>query len=471
MLDVSSEEITEGNLTRSMLLLAAPLVAQGFVRVIEQVVDLFWLGRLSGDAVAGVGLAMPVYALVVALVLFVPTVGTQVVVSQRVGNESGDAARRAAFNGVLLAGGIALVSGAVGYVVAEPAIAFLASNDPSVQTGIELQDTATAYLRILLLGLSLAAVSDVIENVYIANGDSKTSLYMNLLTVLVIVVLDPLLIFGVGPFPRLEVQGAAIATVVGWAAGLALGAGLVLARRRPGLFSRATARVDVGDAREILDVGGPTGGQQFVRQAARFAMVVVVFLAGGGAGVAAYYVGARAATVAFVPAINFQQAVQSVVGQNLGADKPARADRATWTATGIAVAVLTVLGGVQLLVPGAIVDVLAPELEGVAAAFTVDYLTILAYGYPAIGAAYLLEAGFNGARRTRVSFVATLLQFYAVRLPIAGAGALYLGYGVHAVFWAVTISNVVIAVGLAAYYRYSVSGGMLDRAVDAATAD
>ncbi|WP_255198309.1 MATE family efflux transporter [Halorarius litoreus] len=471
MLDVSSEDITEGNLTQAMLLLAVPLVAQGFVRVAEQVIDLFWLGRLSGDAVAGVGLAMPVYAVVVALVFFAPMVGTQVVVSQRVGGGDSEGARRAAFNGVLVAVSVAALFGVAGYVAAEPAIAWLASMDPTTGGGVQLRDTAAAYLRVLLLGLSLAAVSDVIENVYIAHGDSKTSLYMNALSVAVIVVLDPLLIFGIGPFPRLEVQGAALATVAGWAAGLALGAGLLVSHRRPGLFSWPTARLHAGDVRELLEVGVPTAAQQLARQTARFAMVVVVFFAGGAAGIAAYYVGARVATVAFVPAISFQQAVQSVVGQNLGADRPERADRATWTATGLAVAVLAVLGAVQWFVPGGIIAVLAPELSGQAAAFAVDYLTILAYGYPAIGAAYLLEAGFNGARRTRVSFVASLLQFYAVRLPIAVAGAFALGFGVHAVFWAVTVSNVVMAVGLAAYYRHSVSDGMLRRAVDAATAD
>jgi putative MATE family efflux protein len=471
MLDVASEDITEGNLTRAMLLLAVPLVAQGFVRVAEQVVDLFWLGRLSGDAVAGVGLAMPVYSLVVALVFFAPMVGTQVVVSQRVGSGDGDGARRAAFNGVLVAGGVAVACGLVGYVAAEPAIAWLASMDPTTSGGVQLRDTAATYLRVLLLGLSLAAISDVIENVYIAHGDSKTSLYMNVLSVAVVVVLDPFLIFGIGPFPRLEVEGAALATVAGWAAGLALGAGFLLSRRRPGLFSWATARPDAGDVRELLEVGVPTAAQQFARQTARFAVVVVVFLAGGGAGIAAYYVGARVATLAFVPAISFQQAVQSVVGQNLGADRPDRADRATWTATALAVGGLAGLGVVQWVVPGGIVAVLAPELRGQAATFAVDYLTILAYGYPAIGAAYILEAGFNGARRTRVSFVATLLQFYAVRLPIAVAGAFALGFGVHAVFWAVTASNVVMALGLAVYYRYSVSVGMLDRAVEAATAD
>lgn len=465
MLDVSSEEITEGNLPRALLLLAVPLVAQSLVRVGEAVIDLFWLGRLSADAVAGVGLAMPVFALVVALVFFAPTIGAQVVVSQRVGSGDGRAARRAAFNGVLLAGGLAVGGGAIGYVGAEPAIEWLVSLSPASGGGVDVRRTAVQYLRVLMLGLSLAAISDVVENVYIAHGDSKTSLYMNVVPVAVNVVLDPLLIFGVGPFPRLEIQGAALATVTSWAAGLAFGVGLIALGRREGLFSRAASRLDVGDVRELLDVGLPTAAQQLARQSARFAVVVVVFFAGGGAGIAAYYLGARVASISFVPAIGFQQAVQSVVGQNLGAGNAGRADRATVLATGIAVGVLAVVGAIQWLVPGGIVAVLAPELDGASAALAVDYLVILAYGYPAIGAAYLLEGGFNGARRTRVSFVATLLQFYAVRLPIAVAGAFYLGYGVHAVFWAVTLSNVLVAVGLAGYYRYSVADGMFDRAV------
>lgn len=471
MLEVSSEEITEGNLSRAMLLLATPLVAQGFVRVGEAVVDLFWLGRLSGDAVAGVGLAMPVYTLVIALVFFAPMVGTQVIVSQRVGAEDETRARRAAFNGIAVAGGLALVGGGLGYVAAGPAIEWLASMDPSADGGVAIQDTAITYLRVLLMGLSLAAVSDVLENVYISHGDSKTSLYMNVIPVVVNVTLDPFLIFGVGPFPQLGVQGAALATVASWTAGLAFGVGLLALGRREGLFSWATATLHVGDVTELLDVGLPTAGQHLARQSARFAVIVVVFMAGGGAGVAAYYVGARVAAVAFVPAGGFKQAVQSVVAQNLGAKKAMRADRATWLATGMAVVVLTFVGVIQWLVPGSIVTLLAPELDAEVAALTVDYLTILAYGYPAIGAAYLLEAGFNGARRTRVSFVATLLQFYAVRLPVAVGGALLFGFGVRAVFWAVTISNVAMACGLAAYYRYSVSDGMLDRAVTAVAAD
>ena len=127
------------------------------------------------------------------------------------------------------------------------------------------------------------------------------------------------------------------------------------------------------------------------------------------------------------------------------------------------------MGAVQWLFPLPIAEVFVPGASPDAAGLTVTYLRILAYGYPAIGATYLVLAGFNGARRTRTSMVATLLQYWGVRVPIAAVGGVALAFGVLAAFWAVTLSNVVAAVGAAAYYRYAAGRGMLERAAAEAT--
>ena len=232
------------------------------------------------------------------------------------------------------------------------------------------------------------------------------------------------------------------------------------------MYSRAAARFDHDELRELLDVGAPVAGQSAVRQVVRVLIVAVAFAASGAAGLAAYTVGARIASIAFIPALGLQQATQSVVGQNLGAERSERARRATYLGVTIAAVGLGVIGVIQWLVPTVIATAFAPELTERALAFSIDYLRILAYGYPAIGAAYVFEAGFNGARRTRTSFVATVLQFWAVRLPIAAGAGVVLGVGVSAVFWAVTISNVAAAVGLALYYRCETTGGMLQRATE-----
>ncbi|MCH7660194.1 MAG: ABC transporter permease subunit [Euryarchaeota archaeon] len=132
---------------------------------------------------------------------------------------------------------------------------------------------------------------------------------------------------------------------------------------------------------------------------------------------------------------------------------------------------LAVVGAIQFAVPDLLTRLFIPDISPEGFALTVEYLVILSYGYWAIGVTYLFLAGFNAARRTRTSMVASLLQYWAVRLPIAAGGALVFGFGVSAVFWAVTISNIVAAVGLGLYYRYETQSGMLKRATEATAAD
>lgn len=470
MFELSSDDITEGPLLRALLLLAAPLLVQQFALVANQVADLVFLGRFSGAAVAGVSLAFPAVVLLFAVVAVGPFVGTQVLVSQRVGAEDHAGARRALGTGFATAIGLALVVGAVAYL-ATPALVDLLTAIRPEGTAPAVEQAAIDYLRIVALGLAAIGLGDTIEAGFVGWGDSRASLYINLATVGTNVVLDPLLVFGFEPLgvPSLGVAGAALALVCGSLAAFLLGVAMLAAGRAEGLVGRETFDLAVGEARDLLDVGGPSTAQQVARQSVRLVIVVVVFAAAGGAGLAAYFVGARVAAVAFVPAVGLQQAAQSVVGQNLGAERPDRAGRATWLGVGIAVGGLTVVGAAQWLVPGPLATLLVPELGGEALVLAEQYLRILAYGYPAIGAAYLLEGGFNAARRTRTSFVATLCQFWAVRLSIAAAGVFVLGYGVQSVFWAVTLSNVVVAVGLAVYYHREVEGGMLGRAAETAS--
>lgn len=470
MLEVSSDEITDGNLLRSLVVLSLPLLAQNAVQIVQQVVDIAFLGRLSGDAVAAVGLATPLVGLLF-VVVFLPYVGAQVAVSRRVGGGDETAARRGLFNGLLLALAVCAFVGLVTVVAVRPLLEVLTAVRPTARG--DLVELAAQYVSVLALGLPAIAFADTLENGgFVAWGDSTAALYMNLVAVAGNVVLDPLFIFGIGPFPALGVAGAALATVLGSVGGSVVGLALVARGRNGGMLSRATASVAAGDVVEIVAVGGPVAAQQSVRHLVRIPIFLLVFFAGGGAGLAAYVVGARVATVAFIPPQSLQQAAQSVIGQNLGAGNESRATRTTWLAVGIASGALAVVGVVQLFVPGVLATAFAPTLSTEGFALTVEYLMILAYGYPALGAIYTFEAGFNAAERSRVSFVSTLLQYAGVRLPIAAVGVLLLAVDVTAVFWAVTVSNVVVAVGLGLYYRWAVADGMLGRAAaEAGAAD
>ena len=478
MFDVDSEAITDGPVGRVLLLLAAPLVAQNLVYVANALVDTFWLGRVSEDAVAAVGLSLPIQSLLGAVVV-VAAVGTQILVAQRAGGGDDAGARRVAFNGGLVALAVTAVVAVPIARYAEELVRFLGA-DPA------LTGTTAAYLAIITAVLPIGAVGDTVENCFTAYGDTRAVLHVSVASVLVNLVAAPVLIFGLGPVPALGVEGAALGTALAGAVGLvhvlAYAAGI---GRDTFRLTRDAFSIDAGDLREVVAVGLPLGGQRGATELVRVLVVSLVAVAGGAAGVAAYTIGARVATLAVVPALGTQQAAQSMIGQNLGADAPRRARRTTTVGTGMVVGAFLALGAVQFAVAGGVVDLLAPDLTPGGRSLAVLYLRLLAVSYWALGGTYTLLAGFNGASRTRTSLAADVIKYWGIRFPIAVAAvpatatfgafgvavAPGLGWGVETVFWAVAVSNVVGFLGLGAYFAYTMRRGMFANAADRASDD
>lgn len=469
----SPDDITSGSVAPTLLVLAAPLVAQNLVHVVNQVVDTFWLGRVDETAVAAVGLNFPLIAVMFG-VTSMAVIGTHIVVAQRVGLDDVSAARRAVVNGVLLAAILGVLLAAVAIVGADTIVTGLGASP-------DVAPLAAVYLVTFAVFFPLAVCSDTIERGFIGWGDTRTALYINLAMVATNVVLDPFLILGIGPFPELGVQGAALATGLGYTVGLLAAVVLALGVRDSLTLSTADLVVDRTDLRELVSVGSPLAGQQLAGQSARIGIIAVVATVGGTAGLAAYTVGARIASVAFVPASGFGQAAQSMVGQNIGAERPDRAHATIRVGVLIAGGALAVVGALQWFVPGPLVDVFAPTFADAGRELSIDYLRILAYGYPAMGVAAVVLAGFNGASRTKTTFAVDLIKYWGVRIPAAAlalpAAALTVGgvtlggldWGVYAVFWAVTVSNVLAAVGAGGYYLWR-RAAMYENAVEELTA-
>lgn len=451
MFDLSREEITSAPIHRVLTLLTIPLLAQHVVEVASLVVDLFWIGRLGGDAVAAVGLAAPLFSLLLIAVIGVPYIGTMILVSQRVGAEEESAARRATFNGVVLGALMSVGIGGAAVLLAPTLVDLLTVVRPG-PTPAHVVDLTVTYVRILAVGLVFAATSDAIEAAFVARGDSRAALYISIATVGTILVADPVLIFGLWGFPAMGVGGAALASVLGFAAGLAVAVAFVLQGRAGGVMSRAASPVGLDEFRALFEKGLSPAAQQANRRVAELVVVAIVFAAGGPAALAAYAVGTRVFSAASIPAQGFQSATQSVVGQNIGAGKPERAARTAHVGVGILGGVLALLGAVQWTVPGSITTLLAPQLSGESFALAVAFLRLLAVSYPAYGAMYVLQGGFNGASRGGVSFRSSVLQYWGLQIPLAAVAATLLDAGVVSVFGAIAASHILTAVALGAYY-------------------
>ncbi|MGM0398653.1 MAG: MATE family efflux transporter [Halobacteriota archaeon] len=456
--DLTSEDITNGSLRRALAVLATPILVQQSVLVGQQLVDVFWLGRLGPDPVAAVGLVAPIIGLL-TVGSYIAYTGGQVLVSQRVGAGEAAAARRAGVHAVAFVGVVNLLFATV-IAVGAPTVVGL------FDAGERVAAFAATYLAILGFAHVFGGMSDAIEAAFVGWGDSRTPMVVNLTAVGTNVALDPVLIFGWGPFPRMGIAGAAVATMVGYALGLAVAIGATTRERTPFSFTRDALVFRIGTVRELARVGVPRAGQEVGRQVARLAVVAVVAGVAGAAGLTAYTVGARIASVAFVPAMALGSAATSLVGQNLGADQPARAHRATWLGVTAGTTLIGAVGLVQFFLPVSIAHLFVPGLAGQALVLTVGYLQILALGYWALGAIWTVQAGFDGASRTAIPMAATLAQYWGIRVPAAIVGAYVLGVGVWGAFWGVTLSNVVAALGLGGYFSYAIRQGMYDRAAD-----
>ena len=470
MFGLSTDDITDGPVHRALLVLAAPLLVQNVVRIAEQIVDLFWVGHYSGDAVAAIGLAGPLLWFLQTSVITTSFVGTQVLVSQRVGAQNPDGARRAAFAGLTLATVLALVIGGIVYVGLGPLLDLIAGVRPGDTAG-NVPGLAKLYLEVLAIGVIFAATTDVTEAAFLGWGDSRASLYMNLSTVLFNLALDPVFIFGLGPVPEMGIFGAGLATVCGWIAGSLLGGFLVASGRSGWILTRETATVDFDEYRELLDIGLPAGVKGATGTTVDMVMTVVVFATAGGPGLAAYTVGSRVAGVAFRLTSAFKQAAQSVVGQNLGANQPGRALDATWTGVAIVTGGLVMFAAMIWLGPGVVVHLLVPDMDQAGVDLSKTYLRIIAYGLPATGALALLKGGLNGARRTKTTMLMSLTEQWGLEVPIAVVGGLVLGGGVLAAFWARTIAVFVGVAVLGVYYVRATQNGLLERAAEVATED
>lgn len=472
---IPDDAITDGSIPRVLVVLAAPLIAQNLIHIANALVDTFWLGRLGEDEVAAVGLNFPVISIVIGGVTLI-AIGTQITVAQRVGAGEHEAARRLVVTGLITAIGIGILIAGTFAVGADWLMQLLA-DDPAVG------HLASLYLFTLMLFYPLTFASETLENAFIGWGDTAVVMYVNIVLVGVNIVLDPFLIFGIGPFPALGVQGAAVATGCGIVAGLLVAVAFTLERSNSFSLDRASITYRWAYVREIVKVGAPLSGQSLARDVSRVFIIWFVALAGGAAGVAAFTVGIRVSTLAVVPAIGLQQAAQAMIGQNVGADRPRRAWRTTTTGVLIATGGLAILGAVQWFIPGLIVDVLVPDLTPRGRELSVTYLQILALSYWALGASYLFLAGFNGAKRTRTSFVFDLLKYWGMRLPIsllAIPSTITVGIfgvtvapgadlGIEAIFWIVTLSNIVAAPAIGAYFLYRTRDGMFQRAATRAT--
>jgi putative MATE family efflux protein len=419
---------TSGSVGWPLYHLALPVVATTLLQTVYNLTDTFWVGRFGSAELAALTFSFPLVFLFVALGSGVSTAG-RVLVAQYEG--AGDRDRVSFVAGQTLAFGtlVALVVAAMGAVGIAPL--FRAMGAAPVTRGLAL-----SYMAYILAGLPLLFLAYTFSALLQGYGDALTPLLVVLGSVLLNLVLDPVLIFGLGPVPSLGLEGAAIATLFARGAAAVAGVWVLLSGRLDPTVDLPDLLPDPSYLRRVARVGVPASLET---AAIAVSVTASLFLVGrfDANVVAGFGIGERVTSLMFLPAIGVSAATITMVGQNLGAGESARARRAARLAVGVPLVGLTGVGLLVLLAAEPLAAVVSTDAAVVGHA--ADFLRVVGPAFGLEAAARVYSGVFRGAGRTGVALAVTGTTFIPVRLGLAllfigplglGPTGIWLGYAV-----------------------------------------
>ena len=435
-------DYTTAPVGRAVVMLAVPMVLEMSMESIFAVADVFWVAHLGADAVATVGLTESFMTLIYTAAMGL-SIGATAMVSRRTGEHDPDGAARAAAQSILLGVLAAALIAAFGAPNAPALLRLMGAPDSVVQSG-------SGFTRIMLGGNATVLLLFLLNAVFRGAGDAAIAMRVLMFGNAINIALGPCLIFGLGPFPRLGVAGAATATNIG--RGTAVIYQLVtLARGRGRIHvGRRHARLDLPTMRSVLRLSGTGTFQILVGSASYIGLVRIVSLFGSAA-LAGYTIGIRIIIFALLPAFGVSNAAATMVGQNLGARQPERAETAVWTAVRYNMVFLGAVGAIFLL--------LAPQITALFSAdptvlpYAAGCLRIVSLGFVFYACGMVLTQSFNGAGDTWTPTIINLVIFWAWEIPLAWWLATRTSLGARGVFVALTVAFSSLAVVSALLFR------------------
>jgi len=434
------ENLTGGGLARPLFRLAWPIVVIQLLQVTYNIADTIYLGWYDPTSVAAISLAFPLLFLIISVAGGFTTAGS-ILVAQYTGAEGERSAGRVAGQTLAFVGTLSVGLAIVGFLIVDPALGFLPTD---AETGEEVVPQMAAYLKVLFVGLPAIFGFFVFSALMRGYGDTRTPMRIMVGSVALNVVADPILIFGLGPAPELGIVGAAIASM--GARGLATIAGLyVLFRTNRGpAITRKDLPFDLDVIRQILRIGVPSALEQSMAAVAMVTLTVMVAQFGPPVA-AAYGVGNRLVSLVFLPAMGVGRATNTMVGQNLGANKPDRAAKAVWLGVGVAGGVMALVAVVAVLIPEPIVKaVLGADTEHTAESIRLgtEYLRIRSVEFLFIGVMQVILGGFRGAGNTRTALGISFVTLWVARVPTVYYLAIVAGWGATGIWIGMTMGHI-----------------------------
>ena len=415
---------------RAIVLLAIPMVLEMCMESLFGVVDVFWVARLGADAIATVGLTESMLIVLFALALGIGMSATAMV-ARRIGEKQTAAASVAAVQAILIGVVVSTIAAVLGFTFAPDLLAAMGASADVIRTG-------SGYTRMMLAGSITIFQLFLINAVFRGAGDAATAMRALWIANAVNILLNPCLIFGLGPFPHMGVLGSAVGTTIGRGIGVAYQLWVLMSGRSRIRVSFADFRVDLGVMRRIFRLSLGAVFQYLVQMTSWIGLIRVVSLFGSSA-VAANTLATRIVVFAILPSWGMANAAATLVGQNLGAGKPERAEHAVWRTGLYNMIFLGTVGVLFITFAEPIIRIFTSDPQVFPLAVT--GLRFFSYGYISYAYGMVVSQAFNGAGDTFTPTVLNLICFWLCQIPLAWFLAIVLKMGPKGAFLSVVVAD------------------------------
>ena len=430
----TDQDFTSGSIGRAIVLLAIPMVLEMLMQSIFELADIFFVSRLGADAVAAVGIVASLLIFIFAIGIGLSMASTAMV-ARRIGEKDPAAASATAFQAILIAVLISIPIGIAGVIFTPDLLRLMGATEAVVEAG-------TTYGMVLFGSNVTILLLFLINAVFRGAGDATLAMRALGLSNALNIVLDPLLIFGIGPFAEMGITGAAVATAIGRGVGVAYQVRLLTSGKGRLHLDREALRFNIGVIKRMLRIAGP-GIVQYLVGSATWILIIRLVAGFGSTAVAGYTIGVRVIIFALLPSWGMGNAAATLVGQNLGAQKPDRAERAVWI-TSFANAVFLTLVGILLLVWDSSIMHIFSKQAGVVEVGAM-LLRYVAYTYPFFALGTVMVQAFNGAGDTSTPTWINLFCYWLFQLPLAYLLAHPVGWGVEGIFAGIAAAQIAFA--------------------------
>jgi putative MATE family efflux protein len=438
----TEKEFTSGNINRAIFLLSVPMILEMVMESLFAVVDIFFVSKLGKHAITTVGLTESMMTIVYTAAFGLSMAATAVV-ARRTGEKDNDAAAHAAVQSLYVALVLALIIAVTGVIYAPDLLALMGAST-------EVVDNGHIYTRIMLGSNIIVILLFLINAIFRGAGDAAVAMRSLWIANILNIILCPLLINGLGPIPAMGLKGAALATTIGRGTGVCYqlyhlfgGKGLIRITRRH-------ISPDAGEIWKLLKIAAGGTAQLLINTTSWIFLVRLIARFGEDA-VAGYTIAIRIVIFTLLPAFGMANAAAALVGQNLGAGQPDRAETSVWRAALFNMVFLGLISIFFFLAARPVVMLFTSDTAIVL--YAAQCLQLVSIGYIFYAYGMVLSQSFNGAGDTRTPTFINLVGFWMLQIPMAWILAVNYNMGPAGVFWAIAVAESCIAVAAIVIFR------------------